>query len=72
MKTQDELKRQVAEAALEYVRERLDERSVIGIGTGSTANEFIDALATIKATSSGISAESSQIYFSAILYILKS
>jgi ribose 5-phosphate isomerase A len=42
--TPDEKKQQVAKAALEYVVED----SIIGIGTGSTANYFIDALATIK------------------------
>ncbi|MEJ2346819.1 MAG: ribose-5-phosphate isomerase RpiA [Gammaproteobacteria bacterium] len=41
---QDELKRQVAEAAIEYV----ETGTVIGVGTGSTANHFIDALARIK------------------------
>ena len=39
--TQDELKRQVAEAALEYV----PRGAVIGDGSGSTVNLFIDALA---------------------------
>ena len=42
--TQDELKRLVAEAALDYV----PEGSVIGVGSGSTVNLFIDALATLK------------------------
>ncbi|MDY6992321.1 MAG: ribose-5-phosphate isomerase RpiA [Pseudomonadota bacterium] len=42
--TPDDKKRQVAQAALEYVVPD----SVIGIGTGSTANYFIEALATIK------------------------
>lgn len=46
--TQDELKQAVAAAALEYVRPKLDKRSIVGIGTGSTANCFIDALAQIK------------------------
>ncbi|MGQ9659760.1 MAG: ribose-5-phosphate isomerase RpiA [Thermochromatium sp.] len=40
---QDDLKKQAAEAALDYV-----EGGVIGIGTGSTVNHFIDALAGIK------------------------
>ncbi len=40
---QDALKKQAAEAALTYV-----EGGVIGVGTGSTVNHFIDALATIK------------------------
>ena len=42
--TQDEIKQQVAEAALEYVTAG----AIIGVGTGSTANYFIDALAKIK------------------------
>jgi ribose 5-phosphate isomerase A len=42
--TSDEKKRKVAKAALEYVVED----TIIGVGTGSTANCFIDALATIK------------------------
>ena len=41
--TQDELKKATALAALEYV-----ETGIIGVGTGSTANHFIDALAKIK------------------------
>ena len=43
--TQDELKQAVAKAALDYVMTRISKDSVIGIGTGSTANGFIDALA---------------------------
>ena len=42
--TQDELKAQVAQAALQYI----GEGQVIGVGTGSTVNLFIDALATVK------------------------
>ncbi|MBC3874876.1 ribose-5-phosphate isomerase RpiA [Undibacterium flavidum] len=42
--TQDELKLAVAQAAIAYVVE--DE--IIGVGTGSTANFFIDELAKIK------------------------
>ena len=41
--TQDEMKRQAAEAALAYVQ-----GGVIGVGTGSTVNHFIDFLARIK------------------------
>ncbi|RMH20073.1 MAG: ribose-5-phosphate isomerase RpiA [Gammaproteobacteria bacterium] len=44
MVNQDDLKRQVAEAALDYVVPG----TIIGVGTGSTANMFIDALAGIK------------------------
>jgi ribose 5-phosphate isomerase A len=46
---QDQLKQAVARAALDYIRPKLDDDSVIGIGTGSTANYFIDYLAEIKA-----------------------
>lgn len=41
---QDELKRQAALAALEYVKPG----TIVGVGTGSTVNHFIDGLATIK------------------------
>ena len=42
---QDELKKAVAKAALDHIRPHLDQESVIGVGTGSTANCFIDLLA---------------------------
>lgn len=41
--TQDELKQAVARAAIEYIPS-----GIIGVGTGSTANYFIDELAKIK------------------------
>jgi ribose 5-phosphate isomerase A len=41
---QDEMKRKAAEAALEYVVTD----SIVGVGTGSTVNHFIDLLADIK------------------------
>lgn len=41
---QDAKKRAVAEAALEYI----EDNSIVGVGTGSTVNCFIDALAKIK------------------------
>ena len=53
--TQDEMKKMVAEAALDYV----EAGTVIGIGTGSTANHFIDCLATIKHKIDGTVASSS-------------
>jgi ribose 5-phosphate isomerase A len=40
---QDEMKKQAAAAAIAHV-----EGGIIGVGTGSTVNHFIDALATIK------------------------
>ena len=45
---QDALKRSAAEAALAYVEPRLTRKTVVGVGTGSTANCFIDALAAIR------------------------
>ncbi len=42
--TQDELKKAVAEAALKYVVED----KVVGVGSGSTVNMFIDSLSKIK------------------------
>lgn len=42
--TQDELKALVGQAALQYVTSG----EVVGVGTGSTVNKFIDALAAIK------------------------
>jgi ribose 5-phosphate isomerase A len=46
--TQDQLKQAVARAALDYIQPKLENDTVIGIGTGSTANYFIDYLAEIK------------------------
>ncbi|WP_286240473.1 ribose-5-phosphate isomerase RpiA [Neptuniibacter halophilus] len=46
--TQDEMKKAVADAAVEYIKPKLNEESIVGVGTGSTANFFIDALAEIK------------------------
>lgn len=45
---QNQLKQAVAQAALDWVLPHLDDTSVLGIGTGSTANFFIDLLATHK------------------------
>lgn len=42
--TQDELKTLVGQAALAYV----EPGSIVGVGTGSTVNKFIDALASMK------------------------
>jgi ribose 5-phosphate isomerase A len=42
--TPDDMKKMAAQAALDYV----ETGTVIGIGTGSTANHFIDSLAAIK------------------------
>ena len=48
------MKKAVAEAALEYVVPG----EIVGVGTGSTANFFIDALATIKSKIKGAVASS--------------
>jgi ribose 5-phosphate isomerase A len=50
MASQDELKRLVARAALDYVRPHLGTGAAIGVGTGSTADLFIDELAAHKAS----------------------
>ncbi|ROZ72353.1 ribose-5-phosphate isomerase RpiA [Ramlibacter sp. WS9] len=47
--TQDELKALVGQAALQYVVGG----EIVGVGTGSTVNKFIDALATIKSSIPG-------------------
>ena len=52
--TQDELKQAVARAALDYVVEG----QLVGVGTGSTARLFIEALAGIKQRISGAVASS--------------
>ncbi len=52
--TQDELKKLVAQEALKHV---LDD-AVVGVGSGSTVNLFIDALATIKGRIEGAVAAS--------------
>jgi len=44
MLTQDELKAQVGQAALQYVVPG----EIVGVGTGSTVNKFIEALASMK------------------------
>jgi len=46
--TQDELKQAVAAAAFDHVQKYLDDDAVIGVGTGSTANLFIEELAKVK------------------------
>ena len=41
----DDFKRAAAQAALDAIVDKLDDDTVLGIGTGSTANHFIDLLA---------------------------
>ncbi|MGB5306609.1 MAG: ribose-5-phosphate isomerase RpiA [Gammaproteobacteria bacterium] len=52
--TQDEMKKMAAAAALDYV----ETGTVVGVGTGSTANHFIDLLAGIKQRIDGTVASS--------------
>ena len=40
----EELKKQAAQAALDFIEDDM----IVGVGTGSTVNYFIDALASIK------------------------
>lgn len=56
---QNQLKLAVANAAVDYSLTRIDQRSVIGIGTGSTANFFIDAIAAHRHKFAGTVASSS-------------
>ncbi|MGH1487105.1 MAG: ribose-5-phosphate isomerase RpiA [Cellvibrionaceae bacterium] len=56
--TQDELKQAVAKAAIDYIQPKLEPSSIVGVGTGSTANFFIDYLANIKGLFDGAVASS--------------
>jgi len=51
--TQDEMKQAVAKAAIDYVKD-----GIVGVGTGSTANYFIDELARVKGRIDGAVASS--------------
>lgn len=56
--TQDQLKRATARAAVEAIAPKLEADSIVGVGTGSTANFFIDCLAEIKGRFDGTVASS--------------
>ena len=58
MLTQQELKQQAADAALEYVEQVAGPDVIIGVGTGSTADLFIDGLARFKGRLRGAVASS--------------
>ncbi|MCK9512011.1 MAG: ribose-5-phosphate isomerase RpiA [Pigmentiphaga sp.] len=58
MLTQDDLKRQAAAAAMELVLEVLAPDTVVGVGTGSTADHFIDGLAAHRGRFRGCVASS--------------
>lgn len=56
--TQDQLKQAVAQAAIDIIRPQLEKNSIIGVGTGSTANFFIDLLADLRMDFAGAVASS--------------
>ena len=58
LKTQEQLKREVAQAAVAYIRPFFGADAVIGVGTGSTADFFIDELAAFKTEFAGAVASS--------------
>lgn len=57
---QNELKQAVAKAAVDYVLTKIEPEGVIGIGTGSTANCFIDIIANHKHLFAGTVASSEE------------
>ncbi|MAL98237.1 ribose-5-phosphate isomerase RpiA [Hydrocarboniclastica marina] len=57
---QDAMKKAVAEAAIALIKPDLDAKTIIGVGTGSTANFFIDALAKLKMDFDGAVASSEE------------
>jgi len=54
--TQDELKKAVGQAAVKFVKPD----TIVGVGTGSTVNHFIDALSEIKSQIKGAVSSSEQ------------
>jgi ribose 5-phosphate isomerase A len=56
MLTQDDMKRKAAWTALDFI----PRHTIVGVGTGSTVNHFIDALATIKEEIEGAVSSSEQ------------
>ena len=58
--TIDELKRATARAAFEHVESLLEDDTIIGVGTGSTANFFIEELGKISHKLNGTVASSDE------------
>ena len=58
--TKDELKQTVARAAFEHVESLLEDDTIIGVGTGSTANFFIEELGKISHKLNGTVASSDE------------
>ena len=57
--SQEQLKYAAAKAAIDYIRPKLSAHTIVGVGTGSTANFFIDCLAAVKDLFAGAVASSS-------------
>ena len=55
---QDQLKKMAAQAAIEYISPHLQTDMILGIGTGSTADLFIDALGSLRSKFKGAVASS--------------
>ena len=58
--TQDELKKSVAKEAFDYVESLIERDTIIGVGTGSTANFFIQELGKIGSRLDGTVASSEE------------
>lgn len=56
--TQQQLKQAVAQAAIDYIRPHLKANAIIGVGTGSTADCFIDLLTPLAGQFAGAVASS--------------
>ena len=56
--TQNNLKKAAAQAAIKHLTPKLERNTILGIGTGSTANYFIDLLAEYKLEFEGAVASS--------------
>jgi len=57
---QDEMKKAVARSAMEYIKPLLDRNSIVGVGTGSTTNFFIEELGAFRSHFSGTVASSEE------------
>jgi len=68
MHTQDELKTLVGQAAAQHVQALIERDEIIGVGTGSTVNKFIEALAPVAGKIKGAvsSSEASTVRLKAL------
>ncbi len=57
---QDQLKQQVAQAAINFLKPKFNSNMILGVGTGSTVNFFIDELASLKGWFGGAVSSSEQ------------